>query len=142
MKKIFTISVMTGMIFIFAGGCIKEGVGVNENYWFSKEKGEVVFTDTYCSYYVVETNYGYTVIRSSGNYHPPYEGSIIYGDFGRNGTREFYNRSSDIIISGTVVDYDLSYTDAQYAVAYYCPYAKGGDIKKSSLDSLKASRVK
>ena len=133
---------MMVMVAIFTAGCIKEGIGVNENYWLSQERGEVVFTDTYCSYYVVETGYGYTIIRSSGNYHPPYEGSIIYGDFGRNGSGEFYNRSAGMVISGTVVDHDLSYADAQYAVVYYCPYAKGSKIKQSSSDTIKASRAK
>ena len=141
MKKIFTLSVITVMTAILFDGCIKDTITFNENYWLSQERAEVVYSDSYCSYFVVETNYGYTIIHALGNYRP-YEGNIIYGNFGSLGTRDFYNRSIGIVFSGRSVEVDLSYVDAQYAVDYYCPNAKGSKIKESSSGTMKASRTK
>jgi hypothetical protein len=141
MKKILLLSSVVLVAGLFLAGCSRNDAPVNydENYWLSQERGEVVYSDPYCSYYVVETYYGYTIIRSWGSYRP-YEGSIMYGNFGNYGTRDFYNRSSGIIIPGEVVEYDLSYVDAQYAIEYYCPYAKASRIKESATSNNKATR--
>jgi hypothetical protein len=141
MKRIILLSslvILTAFVFV---GCSRNDAPVNydENYWLSQERGEVVYSDPYCSYYVVETYYGYTIIRSWGGYLP-YEGSIMYGNFGNYGTRDFYNRSSGMIIPGEVVEYDLSYIDAQYAIEYYCPYSKGEKIKETPTMDNKATR--
>jgi hypothetical protein len=42
-----------------------------------------------------------------------------------------------------VIEYDLSYIDAQYAVDYYCPNGKvaGKKIKESSTSQSKVKRV-
>jgi len=126
MKKIFTLTVFAFITTIFLASCIKDGqYGNNENYWLSKERGEVVYSDSYCNYYVVETINGYNIIRSYGGYKP-FESSIVYGDLSYRGTREFYNRSTGVVFTGTVTDYWLSYTEAQDALDYYCPlYGKG-----------------
>lgn len=135
MKRIFTLSVSFLLTAVLLTSCIRESFpNDNEEYWLSKEMGEVVYSDSYCNYYVVETFYGYTIIRSYGGYKP-YEGSIVYGNFSSAGTKDIYNRSSGIIFTGTVTDYWLSYTDAQYALDYYCPvYGKGQtrEFKKST----------
>ncbi len=135
MKRIFTLSVSFLLTVVLLTSCIRESFpNDNEEYWLSKEMGEVVYSDSYCNYYVVETFYGYTIIRSYGGYKP-YEGSIVYGNFSSAGTKDIYNRSSGIIFTGTVTDYWLSYTDAQYALDYYCPvYGKGQtrEFKKST----------
>ena len=135
MKRIFTLSVSFLLTAVLLTSCIRESFpNDNEEYWLSKEMGEVVYSDSYCNYYVVETFYGYTIIRSYGGYKP-YEGSIVYGNFSSAGTKDIYNRSSGIIFTGMVTDYWLSYTDAQYALDYYCPvYGKGQtrDFKKST----------
>jgi hypothetical protein len=125
MKKIFTLSVFAFFIAVFLQSCVKDGnYGISENYWLSKEKGEVVYSDSYCNYYVVETYNGYTIIRSNG--YKPAEGSLVYGDFSYAGTREIYNRSTGTIFTGTVTDYWLTYSGAQAALDYYCPiYGKG-----------------
>ncbi len=145
MKKIFTLSVITVLTALLFAGCVKERIPFDESYWLRQERGEVVYSDSYCSYYVVETNYGYTILRAWGNAQP-YEGSVLYGDFGRYGNRDFYNRSSGIVIPGEVVEYDLSYTDAQYALDDYCPYAKGQGarkpIKQSESSNSKIPRPK
>lgn len=135
MKRIFTLSVSFLLTVVLLTSCIRESFpNDNEEYWLSKEMGEVVYSDSYCNYYVVETFYGYTIIRSYGGYKP-YEGSIVYGNFSSAGTKDIYNRSSGIIFTGMVTDYWLSYTDAQYALDYYCPvYGKGQtrEFKKST----------
>lgn len=135
MKRIFTLSVSFLLTAVLLTSCIRESFpNDNEEYWLSKEMGEVVYSDSYCNYYVVETFYGYTIIRSYGGYKP-YEGSIVYGNFSSAGTKDIYNRSSGIIFTGMVTDYWLSYTDAQYALDYYCPvYGKGQtrEFKKST----------
>lgn len=128
MKKIFTLSVI--FITVFLSSCVKDSYyGTNENYWLSKDRGEVVYSDTYCSYYVVETINGYTIIRTYSGYKPS-EGNVIYGDFNYRSTREFYNRTSGFVFTGTVTDYWLSYTEAQDALDYYCPLAGGKGQKR------------
>jgi hypothetical protein len=85
---------------------------------------------------VVETYNGYNIVRAYGSYKP-YEGSIVYGNFSAPGTRDFYNRSSGVIYSGTVTDYWMSYVDAQYALDYYCPVGKGATREFKKAVSLK-----
>ncbi len=137
MKKIFTLSLLA--LTIFLGSCTKGGYyggsGIDESYWLAKERGEVVYSDSYCSYYVVETYDGYTIMRAYGGYKPS-ERSIIYGDLSYNGTRDFYNRSSGFVFSGTVTDYWLTYTQAQAALDYYCPLKNGQTRQFSKTDTL------
>jgi len=139
MKRIFTLSALALTLTLTLASCVKDvyydGGGFDEGYWLSKERGEVVYSDSYCNYYVVETYYGYTIIRSYGGYKP-FEGSIVYGNFSNAGTRDIYNRSSGVIFTGTITDYWLSYTEAQNALDYYCPiYGKGQtrEFKKSTI---------
>ena len=63
--------------------------------------------------------------------------SIVYGNFSATGTRDFYNRSSGIVYTGTVTDYWMSYVDAQYALDYYCPVGKGATREFKKAVSLK-----
>ena len=140
MKKIILISSLVLLSAVIISSCSRNPpINHDENYWLTQERGDVVYSDPYCSYYVVETYYGYTVMRSWGNYLP-YEGSVMYGNFGNYGTRDFYNRSSGYVVPAEVVEYDLSYADAQYAIEYYCPYAKAGKIKESATSTSKAKR--
>ena len=132
MKKIFTLSISGILIAVFLSGCIKENVGYNENYWLSKERGEVAFS-SYCQYYVVYTNNGYAILRATGGYKP-YEDAVVYGNFSNYGVRSFYDRYSGTVFSAEVVEYWLTYYEAQEAVYYYCPYGKG-QIKKPASDS-------
>jgi len=130
MKRIFTLSALVLSISIFLTSCVKNQVPPNnENYWLSKERGEVVYSDSYCSYYVVETYYGYNIVRSYGSYKPS-EGSVVYGNFSNQGTKDMYNYSYGFVFTGTVTDYWLTYTEAQDALDYYCPLAYGkGEAK-------------
>lgn len=130
MKRIFTLSAIIFSVALFLSSCIRDQhSGSTEDYWLSKEKGEVVYSDTYCSYYVVETYYGYNIVRAYGSYKP-LEGSIVYGNFSNAGTRDIYNRSSGFVFTGTITDFWLSYTEAQDALDYYCPYGKGPGVKR------------
>jgi hypothetical protein len=125
MKRIFTLSAITLFTAILLNSCVKNGYYSGDNsYWLSKERGQVVYSSSTCNYYVVETNYGYSIIRSYGAYRP-YERDVLYGDFGFYGTRQIYNWTSDNVFTGTVTDYRLSYIEAQDALNYYCPYGKG-----------------
>ena len=121
MKKIFTISAILIVAVAVLAGCSKRvyDYGSDEDYWLTKERGEVVYSDSYCPYYVVETYNGYTIVRSSSGF-TPYEGSVVYGDFSRRGYRDMYNRSDGTIIHGEVTDYWLTYGDAQYLVDNLC----------------------
>lgn len=128
MKKIFTLSAFSLAVLVFGlSGCLKDTtiISSNENYWLSKEQGQVVYSDAYCNYYVVQTYNGFNVIRSYGGYKP-FEGDIVYGNFSSAGTRDLYNYSSRLVFTGTVTDYWLTYDGAQDALDYYCPiYGKG-----------------
>src|SRR5689334_20088220 len=127
MKKIFTLSFSALLAGLLLVSCVRDSYPNNdENYWLSKERGEVVYSDSYCNYYVVETYNGYTIVRAYGSYKP-YEGAIVYGNFSNNGTRDFYNRSSGVVFSGTVTDYWLDYASAQDALDYYCPLGYRAD---------------
>jgi hypothetical protein len=134
MKKIFTLPVLAFVAAIlFTAGCVKDRVGgFNENYWLSQERGDVVYSDSYCSYIAVETNYGYTIIRATGSSRP-YEGDVVYGNFAVTGYHDYYNRTDGRVFSGQAVEADIDYVDAQYAIDYYCPYGRGTTnmIKKS-----------
>ena len=139
MKKIFTISSALFFTVLFFTGCYKQDIGFNENYWLSKERGEVVYSDSYCNYYVVQTGNGYTVVRSYGSYKP-YEGNIVYGDFSYKGTADIYNRSTGVVFTGTVTDYWLTHNEALDALDYYCPL--GTSNGKSSSDSKSNFRLR
>ncbi|MGK2864784.1 MAG: hypothetical protein ACSLE0_22830 [Chitinophagaceae bacterium] len=121
MKKIFTISAILILGIFFLAGCSKSGTdyGYDENYWLSKERGEVVYSDSYCPFFVVQTYSGYTIVKASGGF-TPYEGSTIYGDLSRRGYRDLYNRSDGTIIRGEITDYWLSYGEAQYLIDNLC----------------------
>lgn len=125
MKRIFTLSAVVIFSALLLNSCVKNGVFYDdESYWLSRERGQVVYSSSTCNYYVVETNFGYTILRSYGSYKP-YERDIVYGDFGYRGTRDMYNWSSGYVFTGTVTDYRLTYSEAQQALDYYCPYGKG-----------------
>ena len=121
MKKIFTISSILILSVVILAGCSKRNAdyGYDVDYWLSKERGEVVYSDSYCPYYVVETYNGYAIVRSTSGF-TPYEGSIIYGNLSARGFRDLYNRSDGTIIRGEVTDYWLTYGEAQYLIDNLC----------------------
>lgn len=121
MKKIFTISAILIASLVVLAGCSKRGYdyGSDEDYWLNQERGEVVYSDSYCPYFVVETYNGYTIVRASSGF-TPLEGSIVYGDFSRRGYRDFYNRYDGSLVRGEVTDYWLTYGNAQYLIDNMC----------------------
>ncbi len=142
MKKIFTYSVLTVLAAVLFTSCAKEKVYDDHSYWLSQEQGRVVYSSNSCGYYVVETNYGYTIIHNLDGFRT-YDGDLMYGDFGAYGTRNFYNYTANVITGGTVMDYDLTYNEATAAIDYYCPYGKtnGSKIKESSASQSKIPRT-
>lgn len=129
MKKIFTYSVLAALTVFLFTSCRKDRVIYDDHsYWLSQERGDVVYSNNACGFYVVETNYGYTIIQNLDGLRT-YDGDIMYGDFGGYGTRGFYNYSADVVTRGNVVEYDLTYNQAQVAIDYYCPYGKAGGSK-------------
>ena len=129
MKKIFTYSLLAVLAAVLFTSCRKDAVVYDDHsYWLSQEQGNVVYSSNACGFYVVETNYGYTIIQNLDGLRT-YEGDLLYGNFGGYGTRSFYNYTADVIISGKVVEYDLTYYEAQDAIDYYCPYGKANGLK-------------
>ena len=137
MKKIFTYSIAAVIATLLLAGCVKDrGYQHDNGYWLSQERGDVVYSNNSCGYYVVETNYGYTIIRNMDGVRT-YDGDVLYGNFGGYGSRNFYNYTVDLITRGTVVEYDLSYSEALDAMDYYCPYYKsGGATIRQSTNAL------
>lgn len=142
MKKIFTWPIIAVLAALLFTSCTKERVYPNNTaYWLSQERGDVVYSNNSCGYYVVETNYGYTVVQNLDGLRT-YDGDILYGNFGGYGSRNFYNYTADLITRGNVVEYDLSYSGAQAAIDFYCPYGKasGLTIRQSASAAPKAER--
>lgn len=138
MKKIFTYSIIVVLAALLFTSCTKERIYDDNSYWLSQERGNVVYSNNNCGYYVVETNYGYTIIQNLDGLRT-YSGDAIYGNFGGYGSRDFYNYTANVITRGKVVEYDLSYNAAQDAIDYYCPY--GLKIQESSNAKSKISRT-
>jgi len=119
MKKIFTLSGFLLFIAIFFSSCVKQNVfQIDEGYWLSKERGEVVYSSSSCPYYIVQTANGYSIVQSLDS--KPYVGDILYGDLSYYGAKDMYDRTGGIMITGDEKEYWLSYSGAQDAINYYC----------------------
>ena len=143
MKKIFTCSIAAVLMALLFTSCAKERVVYdNSSYWLSQERGDVIYSNNFCGYYVVETNYGYSIIQNLDGLRT-YEADVMYGNFGGYGTRDFYNYSADLVTSGNVVEYDLTYNEALDAIDYYCPAgrASGLKMKQSATSQSKMKRT-
>ncbi|CAN5877026.1 hypothetical protein BH11BAC4_BH11BAC4_24020 [soil metagenome] len=127
MKRIFTYSIFAVLVAVLFTSCAKEKVYDNNSYWLSQERGDVVYSNNYCGFYVVETNYGYTIVQNLDGLRT-YDTDIMYGDFGAYGTRNFYNYTANVVTGGNVVEYDLTYNEAQDAIDYYCPAGKANKL--------------
>ena len=138
MKKIFTLSIVALLAAVLITSCTKERFVADNDYWLSQERGTVVYSSSSCGYYVVETNYGYTIIRNLDGLII-YDGDVMYGDFGNYGTRNFYNYNANVVTGGSVVEYDLSYNAAQDAIDYYCPYGKSTAVKIRETGNAKST---
>jgi len=137
MKKTFTLGSLLVLFTLLLAGCSRRAYwdGDDRDYWLSKENGFVVYSDVYCPYLVVETYYGYTIIRHNGGL-APYEGDEIFGDLSRSGYRQFYNYSDGTFFNGQVTDYWLTYSEAQYMIDNLCyTYYRGeaGSVQKKQI---------
>lgn len=126
MKKFITLSALFMLAAVLLSSCVKDRVIAqnDENYWLTKEQGEVVYSDASCGYWVVATYNGYSIVYSNP-YSKPYEGDIVYGNFSSAGTRDMYNYTGRFVFTATVTDYWLSYNQSQDALDYYCPIYGG-----------------
>lgn len=68
MKKIFTYLSSAALIILLFTSCAKEKVYDARGHWLTQESGDVVYSNNVCGYYVVETNYGYTIIENLDGY--------------------------------------------------------------------------
>lgn len=125
MKKIFTYLSSAALIILLFTSCAKENVYDERGHWLTQESGDVVYSNNVCGYYVVETNYGYTIIENLDGLSI-FKGDIVYGNFGSNGSRNFYNLNADLVTLGRVVEYDLTYNKTLDALDYYCPVGVNG----------------
>jgi hypothetical protein len=130
MKKIFTCSILAALMAVVFAGCTKEKVYEDNSSWLSQERGEVLYSNNSCGFYVVKTSFGYTIIQNLDGLRI-YGNDVMYGDFGGYGRRSFYNFTADVITGGNVVEYDLGYNEAQDAIDYYCPVGKAQGLKIS-----------
>jgi hypothetical protein len=62
-KNIYTFSIYNSRYHFFNKLC-SEAPPFNEGYWLSRQRGEVVYSSSSCPYYVIQTNFGYTVAAS------------------------------------------------------------------------------
>jgi len=128
MKKIFTYSIAAVLVAVLFTSCVKERVYPDNSSWLSQERGDVVYSSNTCGFYVVETNYGYTVVQNLDGLRT-YDTDVMYGNFAGIGIRNFYNYTADVITAGNVLAYDLTYHEAQLAIDYYCPVGKANGVK-------------
>jgi len=129
MKKIFTYSITAVLVALLFTSCVKDRVVYdNSNYWLSQERGDVIYSSNSCGFYVIETNYGYTIVQNLDGLRT-YEGDVMYGNFGGYGTRDFYNYTADVVTRGNVMEADLTYNEARDAIDYYCPLGKASGLK-------------
>lgn len=132
LRRFLTLTTVLALVTVLISSCSRRGYYVEDDidYWMSKENGYVVYADAYCPYIVVETFYGYTIIRQTSG-RVPYEGDEIFGDLSRRGFRDFYNYMDNSIFRGEVTDYWLSYSEAQFIIDNACyTYGKGVEKKQ------------
>ncbi|MFT3846380.1 MAG: hypothetical protein QM725_15090 [Lacibacter sp.] len=116
MKSIFTLVLLSTVLL---SSCIKTNLQViDEREWLSQERGVVVYSDSYCDYFVVETYNGYSIVENWS--FRPYNGDVLYGDFSNWGTRTIYNRSRGALMRVNIKDSWLSYYTAMDGLGYYC----------------------
>jgi hypothetical protein len=120
MKKILMLALP---FFLLLSSCRKDVGGavqpIDEGDWIYRERGVVVASDYGCPYFVVEAEYGYSVLKSWDG-AIPYQGSVIYGDFSSWGVKRFYNRSERYLVDADVREYSLGYYDAIDEMDYQC----------------------
>ena len=142
MKKIFTIASLMILSVVILAGCSKRSYdyGYDEDYWLRQESGIVVYSDNYCPFYVVETNRGYTIVRSVSGLQP-FEGDEIYGDLSRRGYMDLFNWNDNAVIRSEITDYWLTYSEAQYIIDNVCyTYSKTASKKVIKTNVAKTER--
>ncbi len=94
------------------------GEVIDESYWLNRERGVVQYSDAYCSYFMVETYNGFSILKAYG--YAPASNVVLYGNLSRPGVQTFYNRTEGYLLQAEVKDYWLSYWDAVDGINWFC----------------------
>jgi hypothetical protein len=128
---------------VFLVSCSKEDVQrppINESEWLQKERGFVAASSFDCDFFVVETAYGYSVMRNWGGF-APISGAVLYGNHNSFGVQTFYNRTEGYLMNADIRDRYLSYFQAMDMANWYCSSMNPGfgNLKASadSTDNIK-----
>ncbi|MBA2408432.1 MAG: hypothetical protein H0V62_01165 [Gammaproteobacteria bacterium] len=70
-------------------------------------QGVVVYYESGCDYYIVETNHGYALLEWYGG-NDPSEGDILVGDYESYGMEDIWNLTADAETQVWVEDYWMS----------------------------------
>ena len=73
-------------------------------------KGVVVFYQSGCDYFIVETTMGFSLVEWYGGYDPS-KGDVLFGDFASYGFTDIYDITADSKIHVWREDYWLSKDD-------------------------------
>ncbi len=121
MKKIYGFLFIALAAFVMPActKTISEPVVIDETEWLNKDRAIVVASDFSCPYFVVETRYGYSVLRNWGG-GAPYSGSILYGYFDRYGMNTYYVRSERRLMNASTQEMWLSYFQAVDIIEWEC----------------------
>jgi len=119
MKKFLILAIP---VLLTLASCTKQSINqppVDEAEWLQRPRGRVIESDFSCSYFIVENNWGYSVLRMFGG-GAPFRGSVVYGYHNQLGMTTFYNRSGGYVFQAQVLDYGLSYFQALDMVSWNC----------------------
>jgi hypothetical protein len=121
-RKLKRVLVWMVPVMLLLVSCAKQEIvqpPIDETPWLTQDRALVVFSNFNCDYFAVQTQQGYSVMRSWGG-RAPFEGSVLYGDFSRWGVRTFYNRSGGYLMRADVQEYWLSYFAAMDEIQFRC----------------------
>ena len=97
---------------------------IDESEWLNQDRGVVVASSFQCDFYVVETRYGYAVMRNWGGF-APIRGAVLYGRFNGFGVHTFYNRSEGYLMTADIRDLTPSYFLAIDQMNWNCSQLNG-----------------
>ena len=82
-------------------------------------KGEVVYIETGCDYYILQSSDGFALVEHAEGPTPSAD-DVIVGDFESYGKKQLFNRTSRERIKGWVVDYWLAQDEAMQMYLEQC----------------------
>ncbi|HBZ57877.1 MAG TPA: hypothetical protein DEO49_01825 [Sutterella sp.] len=82
-------------------------------------KGEVVYIETGCDYYILQSSDGFALVEHAEGPTPSAD-DVIVGDFESYGKKQLFNRTSRERIEGWVVDFWLAQDEAMQMYLEQC----------------------